>query len=115
MSEYIFRTLIVTAVNAPLARNLAAGLTPSGAGMFTAALSASGNPPATHYISTGPMDAELMLALDSADTLYAACQEAEADIPLAACQKLIAESDVSDEQPFTAMDRLGLKLVQDPV
>jgi len=113
MSEYLFRTLIVTADNAPLARSLAAGLTPAGDGMFTAALSSTGLAPATHYISTGPMDAELMLALDSADTLYAACQEAEADIPLAACQKLIAESDVSDEQPFSAMERLSLKLVQE--
>jgi len=115
VSEYIFRTLIVTAVNAPLARNLAAGLTPSGAGMFTAALSASGNPPATHYISTGPMDAEIMTALASADALYAACQAAGANVPLATCQKLVAESDVSAEQAFTAMDRLGLKLVQEPI
>ncbi len=113
MSEYIFRTLIVTADNAPLARSLAAGLAPSGAGMFTAALSANGLFPATHYISTGPLDAGLMLALESADTLCAACQEAGADISLAVCKKLINESDISDEQPFTAMERLSLKLVQE--
>ncbi len=113
MSDYVFRTLIVTAGNAPTARALAAGLAPSGAGMFTAALSSTGLAPATHYISTGPMDTELMLALDSADTLYAACQEAGADVPLAVCEKLINESDISDESPFSAMERLSLKLVQE--
>jgi hypothetical protein len=115
VTDYSFRTLIVTAANAPLARALAAGLTPSGAGMFTAALSPSGNPPATHYVSTGPMDADLMAALASANALYAACQAAGANVPLATCQKLVAESDVSAEQAFTALDRLGLKLVQEPV
>lgn len=113
MSDYIFRTLIVTADNAPLARSLAAGLAPSGAGMFTAALSANGLFPATHYISTGPMDAELMLALESADALYAVCQEAGAGVPLAVCEKLLNESDISDEQPFSAMERLGLSLCQE--
>lgn len=113
MSDYVFRTLIVTAGNAPTARALAAGLAPSGAGMFTAALSSTGLAPATHYISTGPMDTELMLALDSADTLYAACQEAGADVPLAVCEKLINESDISDESPFAVLDRLQLALVQE--
>ena len=113
MTEYLFRTLIVTADNAPLARSLAAGLAPSGAGMFTAALSSTGLAPATHYISTGPMDAQLMLALESADSLYAACQEAGANVSLAVCEKLINESDISDEQPFTAMERLGLSLCQE--
>jgi hypothetical protein len=54
-----------------------------------------------------------MLALESADALYAACQEAGADVPLAVCEKLINESDISDEQPFSAMERLSLKLVQE--
>jgi hypothetical protein len=59
------------------------------------------------------MDTELMLALDSADTLYAACQEAGADVSLAVCEKLINESDISDESPFAVLDRLQLALVQE--
>lgn len=113
MSEYLFRTLIVTAENAPIARAMGAGLTPSGAGMFTAALSPSGLYPATHYISTGPLDSELMAALESGEALYAACQTAGAAVSLAVCKKLIAESDVSDEHPQAAVDRLGLKLCQE--
>jgi hypothetical protein len=43
--------------------------------------------------------------------MFAACQQAGADVTLAQCQALVTESDVSDaeaEGPFAAMSRLGL-------
>jgi len=49
----IFRTLILPANVTPLAQEIAATLSPGGAGMWTTGLSATGLPPATHYISTG--------------------------------------------------------------
>ena len=50
----IFRTLIVKAADAPLAREIAVTLSPSGgSNMWVQGLSPTGEPPATHYVSTG--------------------------------------------------------------
>lgn len=58
----VFATIIVTAAQAQAARDAAAQF-PGGEGMLTAALSASGNEPATHYIASGYADSELIDAL----------------------------------------------------
>jgi hypothetical protein len=58
----IFATLIVTATNVAQARTIAAEI-PGGEGMFTSELSATGNAPATHYISSGWIPAEIVDAL----------------------------------------------------
>jgi len=58
----IFATIIVTADKAQAAREAAATI-PGGEGMFTGELSASGNAPATHYISSGWIPAEIIDAL----------------------------------------------------
>lgn len=107
----VFRTMIVTAHMAPLARALAAGLSPRGAGMFTVALSATGEAPATHYGSAGLIDEEFAGLLGYSDKLHAACVAAGASVSLAQCQELVATSDVTDAPPFEAMERLGLRLV----
>lgn len=109
----VFATLIVTAENAPLARQLAAGLSSRGVGMFTAALGKDGV--VTHYCTSGWMDSEVIGALANSLTLYAACQAAGAPVTKAMCDKLVAESDVSDEQPQTAFARLGIELVNTEV
>lgn len=108
-------TLIVPVALTPLARALAAGLSPRGAGMFTAALSPTGQEPATHYVSSGRIDAEIGAVLTDANALYAACQQAGASVTLAQCQALVSQSDVSNDNPFSAFDRLGLALVQGKV
>ena len=58
----IFATIIVTAANVAQARTIAAEI-PSGEGMFTAGLSATGNAPATHYIASGWVPEELVQTL----------------------------------------------------
>ena len=58
----IFATIIVQVAQAQAARDAAAEI-PRGEGMFTAGLSASGNAPATHYISSGWIPAEIVEAL----------------------------------------------------
>lgn len=58
----IFATIIVTAQKATEARTIAA-THPGGEGMLTAALSASGAEPATHYIASGYADSALIDAL----------------------------------------------------
>ena len=54
--------IIVPAAQAQAARDAAAQI-PGGEGMFTAGLSATGNAPATHYISSGWIPAEVVEAL----------------------------------------------------
>ena len=101
--------MIVPAALAPLARALAAGLSPTAsAGMWQVALAPEGAPEPTHYISTGMIDSEFVGAVSDASVLYAACQAAGADVSQAQCDALVALSDVSTDAPQDAMDRLGL-------
>lgn len=58
----IFATIIVTTAQAQAARDAAAQI-PGGEGMFTSELSATGNAPATHFISSGWIPAEIVDAL----------------------------------------------------
>ena len=62
----IFATIIVPAAQAQAARDAAATI-PGGEGMFTAGLSPTGAEPATHYIASGWIPAEIVEAL----TMYA--------------------------------------------
>lgn len=55
----IFATIIVIAASVEQARTVAAAI-PGGEGMFTAGLSVSGAEPATHYIASGLMPAEIV-------------------------------------------------------
>lgn len=58
----IFATIIVTAAQAQAARDAAAQI-PGGEGMLTSELSATGNAPATHFISSGYMPEEIVQAV----------------------------------------------------
>lgn len=81
--------------------------------MFVAALSPAGSEPATHYVSTGKIDAQFAPLLLDGSALHAAATSAGVDCTLAECEALVAESDVSDEEPFVAFARLGLRLMAD--
>ena len=115
MTDWAFYTMVVQAEHAPLARELAAALSPAGVGMFTSGLvpagSATGTEP-THFISTGKIDAEFGPLLQDADALCAAGTQAGVGCGLVDVQALVATADVTDEPPFDAMARLGLELQQ---
>ena len=102
--------------------------------MFVVGLSASGNAPATHYISAGAISDEMaaLLPCKSITTDAQGNQQttttpgmpeavpalaAKAGITATKTQinALYAAIDVSDQEPFAAMERLGLKLVQVPL
>lgn len=84
----IFRTLIVQANQVELAREVGASYGAGGEGMFVTPQSSTGLYPATHYISSGLIPEEL-------DALVAT----------------IPDIDISDEDAFAAMARLGLQIV----
>jgi hypothetical protein len=108
--SWVFRTMIVAASQAPLARSLTAGIAgPSGEGMFTTGLSASGNAPATHFVSSGKIQDNFAALLASAESIVAA---SGGQVTLQQAQALLAASDITQEPPFTAFARLGLQIVQ---
>ena len=108
----VFRTMVVPAALTPLARALASGISPiGGTFMFEAGLQPVGGGEITHYCSTGFIGPEFAEYIADADALYAACVAAEAPVTLAQCQALVEQSDVSEEPPFVAFDRLGLVLL----
>ena len=88
----IFRTLIVQSNQVELAREVGASYGAGGEGMFVTPLSSTGQYPATHYISSG-------FILEELDALLVT----------------IPDIDISDEDAFTAMARLGLKMINNEV
>lgn len=129
MSTYTHRTIIVPAAFQQLAQALCEAIAEgdAGNGMFTTGLSATGALPATHYISSGPIAAEFgdLLPLTSFDeegvpttrpgdvaTVEAIADQAGITLPAGTIAALFAAIDVTEQEPFTAMARLGVQIVQ---
>lgn len=131
----IFRTMILAADTIDLARELAASFGPGGAGMWTTPLSADGTEPATHYISSGYIPPEfaymvpsqtwaldekgnwVMVASEPGNpaAVYEAATAQGVICTLADVEAVFNTADVTDEEPFVAMGRLGLVIVQPPI
>jgi hypothetical protein len=133
----IFRTLIVPADQAPLARLIAATLDPVNCqDMFTTGLSPTGDEPATHYISSGgvgegfaalvpfsvwaqegdpPEWVEVSHDPGKPVKTFELCIQAGLEVTLEEIEDLYASSDVTNENPWAAMARMGLQLVRPPV
>ena len=127
-----FRTLILPANVTPLAQEIAATLSPGGAGMWTTGLSATGLPPATHFISTGFIPPEFAHMVpeqfwEQDETgawvqtgstpgdpvaVYEACTAAGMTVTLEEIEAVYAVADVTEQEPFVAMGRLGLSIAQ---
>lgn len=126
---YTHRTIIVPAAFQALAQGLCAAAAEgdSGKGMFTTPMSADGTEPATHYISSGPIATEFgdLLPLTTFDaegepttrpgdvaTVEAIADQAGINLPHGTIAALFDAIDVTEQEPFTAMARLGLQIVQ---
>ena len=126
------RCIIIPAALQTKAQGLCKGLAgTAGDGMFITGLSATGNAPATHYISSGPISDGMAALLpctsvtqDSEgkdvvtttpgqpDAVPALAAKAGITTTLAQINALYASIDVSDQEPFVAMSRLGLQIVR---
>ena len=130
MTIYTNLTIILPAAAQALAQGLCqAAAGEASAGMFTTGLSATGEAPATHYISSGAVEAKFAAILpigtatmvDEVTTVertsgdLAAVVQLAADagvaVDLATVGGLFAALDVTAQDPFAAMERLGLQLV----
>jgi len=129
------RTIIIPASVQPNARALCKGLAGvAGDGMFTTGLSATGKAPATHYISSGPISHDMAALLPCKtvttdkdgkatvttapgmpDAVPALATKAGISTTKTKITALYAAIDVSDQEPFAAMARLGLQIVQVPL
>ena len=134
MTDWAFRTLITTAATTPLARDIAATLSPTaGQNMWLTGLSATGNAPATHYVSTGLISPEFAALVpeqtweqdengDWTQTgstpgdpvlCYQMCIAGGLTVTQAEVDAVYAAADVTAQEPFTAFGRLGLVMVQE--
>ncbi len=131
----LHRTIIVPKAKQALSQSLCAGLAGNaGAGMFVVGLSATGNAPATHYVSSGTIsdemaallpctsvtkDAEGLDVITTAPGMPAAvpalATKAGLSTTKAKIVTLYANIDVSDQGAFEAMARLGLQMVRVPL
>ena len=130
----VFLTLIVEDAEVALARTVAATMSPGGVGMWTTPLSATGQLPATHWISTGWVPAgwqaivptqtweqaedgtwtETSSTPGDPDAVLAACEAAGLEVTAAEIAALFAAADVTAQDPWVAMGRLGLQMVEVP-
>ena len=130
-----FRTLILPATVTPLAQEIAATLSPGGVGMWTTGLSPTGAEPATHFISTGFIPPEFAHMVPeqfweqdetgawvqtgstpgNPQAVYEACTAAGMTVTLEEIEAVYAVADVTDQEPFVAMGRMGLVLVSEPI
>lgn len=131
---YTNRTIIVPAAFQQLAQALCEAIAEgnAGKGMFTTGLSATGETPATHYISSGYIDRQFadILPLTTVDqdgeglpdihtrpgnvaAVESMAAQAGIDLPPGTIAALFAAIDVSAQGPFEAMARLGLSFSQE--
>ena len=131
----IFRTLICPAANVDLARAIATSFGPGGEGMWTTPLSASGLDPATHYISSGYVPPEygylvplqvwalneegnwVLVGTEPGDpvAVYTAATAQGVVCTQDDVDALFAAADVTEQEPFVAMGRLSLQIVNSTV
>ena len=131
---WVHRTIIVPATHAEAARAACAGLAgPDGSNMFVTPLSATGMLPASHYISSGMIEAPFADLLPLTTVTYGedgtpststrpgnvaltVQLAAEAGLPITAAEvsAMFAAVDVSEQSAEGALARLGLQIIAAP-
>ena len=128
---WTYRCLIIEDSQVEMARTLTATIAgPSGANMLTTPLSATGELPATHWISAGliseqfatmlplteyPADAEPIYTPGQASLAAYLATKAGFAATEEDVQALFDVSDVTEQDAFTAMARLGLMMAIEPM
>ena len=128
---WTYRCLIIEDSQVEMARTLTATIAgPSGANMLTTPLSPTGELPATHWISAGliaenfaailplmtyPADAEPIYTPGQASLAAYLATKAGFAATEEDVQALFDVSDVTEQDAFTAMARLGLMMAIEPM
>ena len=131
MTIYTNLTIILPVAAQALAQGLCvAAAGEAGNNMFTTGLSATGASPATHFISSGAIETQFADILPittveqvegkpvttktagNLDAVMGIVVGSGASIPEAVITNLFDQLDVSSQDPFSVMDRLGLQLIR---
>jgi hypothetical protein len=104
-------TLIVAAQDADLARALAAGIAPDTDtdGMWRTPLSATGQEPATHFVSAGLIQDAFAAIVGDVQATYDA---AGGQVPLQVIEGLYARATISDGEGLQVIAQAGLQFVE---
>jgi hypothetical protein len=131
-----YRNIIVPDAQVNLARIITETLAPvGGKGMYNTPLSPTGLIPATHWISSGFIDADYAALLPLLEwtqdsegewirtiisegypgiiVQLCVAQDPPLEVTLEEVTEVLDSSDVTLEEPFPAMARMGLQMVQD--
>lgn len=107
--SYVHRCLIVPLEIQTTVQTMCAQLAGQGGeNMFTTGLSATGDAPATHFISVGMIEEQFAHAMSDPAIMFQVCVDAGINVTLEQCQYILSVSDVSEDAPFDAIARLGL-------
>lgn len=110
--NYIHRCMIVPAAQVALARELVELLGGEAAErMFTTGLSATGDEPFTHYISSGMIDEVFGVVLSDPTILSQQCTGVGRAVTLLEATALLTACDITNEEPFAALARMELVLL----
>lgn len=128
MTTYLYRCMIVPAEIVQTCRALTAGLAgDAGANMFIVPLSASGELPATHYISAGQQGDDFCALLPltgfdtdgvattvpgQPDTIVYLAGQAGITVTLEQIESLLSAVEVSEQDWQTALSRRGLQTIR---
>ena len=127
---YLHRCLIVPDSIVTTVRSLADSFGPAASGMWETPLSADGNLPASHWISSGLIgddfaaimpyshfvdDAWVTEPYSAAAFVALAEANGVTPPPVEQITTIMSMVDVSDQPPFEAMERLGLKLINQEI
>lgn len=113
---WVHKTIVVADSVVDQARSLCEQLAGAGgAGMFATDLSADGNEPASHWVSSGMILQDFATMLENPAIVYAAAQQAGIELPQGSVEALLSQCDISDEQAETSLARLGLQYVVEDV
>lgn len=122
----VYRAILITDAIRAEAKALVNSLSGRASGMWDAGVAAPGAPAPTHWISAGMVDPGLAAALVSPAALKAVCDYMGFDITLATCERLLANTQVSDgtftdadgatydEDAHGFLARLGFQLFHEP-
>ena len=133
MSEYTHHTIICPAAFQSLAQSLceAAAEGDAGKGMFTTGLSATGETPATHYISSGYIEQQFadILPLTTISTegeetsettrpgnvarVEGIATQSGVQVPSGVIAALLSAIDVTELSPWHAMSKAYLNITRD--
>lgn len=109
----VFKTGIVADEHVALAREVASALGAGPvSGQFSAKLSPTSEPPPTHWCMSGYAPYLMWEGLLDAQVIYDTCAANGIVATMAECQALAGSIDISDENPFSVMTRLGLQMIQ---